>query len=660
MFLRTKRIVCLLLLLVMVVAMAIQAIPASAAESGLTNVARGCKYTSPAPYTTDVDKNPGTYREKKGNELTDGVKGSSLIGPEWYAFNGASSYTVTVDLGSVKSDLARVAGEFCEKNDYAISLPTKVAVSISKDGSSFTDMGEAKDTTKAGEAYHNYQLDLPEGTSARYVRLTMTSGGFFTFLSEVEVFAGYISDVSFRDDTVYFEDDGTICVLRSDTSVADFLAMFNTSSGVTIRDADGKEKKEGLIATGDTVEKRQASGNPARWPVVIFGDLNKDGKVDGVDYMLLKRFVLETYQLSGATLLAADVNYDGKTGSTDYMLLKRHVLSTYNIYQKPEVVVKDGRGDVTSEFKDMDTTDTIKTLTSHPMTLKRVAENTYTMSCEVYGGTLTLNLGRTGWGTFNLGRWQLVDGNGTQTFVTGGTDWEYVYRVASSANGGWVWSGGNHANEKMRSLKLYDGKTGKEFSLAVGESASMDNLKIVEETTLYWDPAGDDGKYNYGEEYRYCNAVRTYTIVGPQIRLAVDYDYLKDAYYDLSYTCMFPIEKKYGLYCAFLDGKEKLLSVFETYKTGKADYSGAYHGHEAAERCIMWGYDGRETYKFDVRVLTPETSCNSFNNKDKVFFWDMNTATNKLYFSKFPSGSGKEKVAAGSKIHTECQWTFYE
>lgn len=655
---RAKRIVCLLLLLVLLAASAIQAIPASAAENGLTNVARGCSYTSSTPYTTDADKNPGTYRDKKGNELTDGVKGSSLIGPEWYAFYGAQSYTVTVDLGSVKSNLARVAGEFCEKTDYSINLPSKVTVSVSNDGSSFMDVGNLQDTTKAGEYYHAYQLDLPEGTSARYVRLTIgTGGGMFVFLSEVEVFSGYISDLSFRTDDVYTESDGTVRGVVSNTKVSDFLAMLNTTSGVTIRNSEGNVKTSGFIATGDVVEKRQASGNPLRWTVVVLGDLTGDGKVDGVDYMYLKRSVLGTFGLSGAPLKAADVIPNGKADAIDYMYLKRHVLGTYNIYQKKEEVVKDGRGDVTGEFKNMDTTDSIKTLTSHPMTLKRTADGTYMVSCEVYGGTLTLNLGRTGWGTFNLGRWQLTDKDGVQTFVTGGTDWEYVYRVAPSASAGVVWSGGNHANEKMRSLKFYNGKTGAEINLSVGQSASIDNLKIVEETTLYWDPAGDDGKYNYAETYQYCNAVRTYTIVGPQIRLAVDYTYLKDAYYDLSYTCMFPIEKKYGLYCAFLDGKEKLLSVIETLKTGKADYSGAMYKGNAAERCIMWGYDGREKYKFDVRVLTPATSCDNFKNADKTFFWDMNTSTNKLYFSKWGS---KDKVAAGSQIHTECQWTFYE
>lgn len=659
---RTKRYLCLFLFLVTVVAVLLQAfaaLPAKAADT-LTNVALGCSYTSSAPYTLEVDKYPDTYRKKVGNELTDGVKASSLTGPEWYAYNGAKTYTVTVDLGSVKTELARISGEFCEKTDYAIYLPSKVTVSISKDGSSYTTLGEAIDVTTGNAYYHTYQLDLPEGTSARYVRLEMASGGFFLFLSEVEVFSGYISDFSFRSDDFYIDEDGTVRGFAANTSVEDFFASLNTTAGVTLRNASGKEKTTGLLSTGDVVEKRRQSGGSDKWTVVILGDLDGNGKVTATDYMLLKRSVLRTYSLTGVALKAADVYASGKVDSTDYITLKRHVLGTFNIYEKETVVEKDGRSDVTNEFKDMDTTDNIKTLESYSMTVARTAETTYSVTCQTYEGTLLLTFYQTKWGTYNLGKWQLTDNAGTHLFIAGSTDWEYVYRVAKSASAGWVWSGGNHANEKMRSLHFYNGKTNAEISLAVGQSASVENLKIVEETTLYWDPAGDDGKYNYAEENQYCNAVRTYTIVGPQIRLAVDYSYMKDAYYDISYTCMFPIQKQYGLYCAFLDGKENLLSVIETYKTGKADYSGAMHQGNAAERCIMWGYDGREKYKFDVRVLTPATSCNNFNNKMKTAFWDMNTGTNKLYFSKFPSGSGMEKVAVGSEVHTECQWTFYE
>ncbi len=660
-----KKSMCWLLLLTMLAAMVLTALPAAAEEeSGLTNVALGCSYTGSAPYTLDADQyGTDNYRYKVGTELTDGVKGSSLIGSEWYAFNGASEYTITVDLGKEVTLLARISAEFCSKTDYAIALPASVRFSGSTDGSSFTELGTAQDVTEDETySYHEFRLDLLNSASYRYIRMTVASGGFFVFCSEIEVFSGYINEFSISSDRAYI-DDSYIRGISEKTSVETLAEMVNTMSGVLLLDASGTEKTTGYFATGDVVEKLLQGNDSESWYILIDGDLNGNGSVEAKDYMMLKRHVLGSYKLEGAALAAADVDLNGKVEAKDYMMVKRHVLGTYDLYAKYEPVVevpKDGRGDVTEEFQDMDTSDQIQTLESYTMELQRTNETTYSVTCETYEGTMLLTFYRTAWGTYNLGKWQLTDQAGTHVFSAGSTDWEYVYRVASSASASWVWSGGNHANEKLRSLHLYNGKTEEEISLSVGETVTLENLKIVEETTLYWDPAGDDKVYNYDEDNQYCEAVRTYTIVGPQIRLAVDYTYLKDAYYDISYTCMFPIQKQYGLYCAFIDGDENLLSVIETFKTGKADYSGTLHGGNAAERCVIWGYDEGEAYKFDVRVLTPETSCNNFNNSLQTAFWDMNTNTNKLYFSKFPSGSSLEKVEAGSEIHTECQWTFYK
>ena len=61
-----------------------------------------------------------------------------------------------------------------------------------------------------------------------------------------------------------------------------------------------------------------------------FGDLDNDGKTNAEDYMMLKRYVLGTYDLSQKGWYRADVNYDGKVDAKDYFILKREVLGTYN------------------------------------------------------------------------------------------------------------------------------------------------------------------------------------------------------------------------------------------------------------------------------------------------------------------------------------------
>ncbi len=59
------------------------------------------------------------------------------------------------------------------------------------------------------------------------------------------------------------------------------------------------------------------------------GDIDGNGKIDAVDYMLLKRFILGTYYPSVVTYDVWDINGDRRIDAVDYMLLKRVVLGTY-------------------------------------------------------------------------------------------------------------------------------------------------------------------------------------------------------------------------------------------------------------------------------------------------------------------------------------------
>lgn len=67
-------------------------------------------------------------------------------------------------------------------------------------------------------------------------------------------------------------------------------------------------------------------------PRDYIGDVNCNGKVTATDYAMLKRTVLNTYNLPEGVRVAADINIDGKIGALDYAMLKRHILQTYNMY----------------------------------------------------------------------------------------------------------------------------------------------------------------------------------------------------------------------------------------------------------------------------------------------------------------------------------------
>ena len=63
----------------------------------------------------------------------------------------------------------------------------------------------------------------------------------------------------------------------------------------------------------------------------VAGDVDGDGKANAKDYMMVKRNVLGTLDLTENQLKAADVTGDGKITAKDYMMLKRAILGTYEL-----------------------------------------------------------------------------------------------------------------------------------------------------------------------------------------------------------------------------------------------------------------------------------------------------------------------------------------
>lgn len=101
---------------------------------------------------------------------------------------------------------------------------------------------------------------------------------------------------------------------------------------VTSYNKEGKVKSSGIIASGDKITIK-TSKEEKSYVIVIYGDVNGDGKISSVDYVLIKNHIMKTNLLSEEQLVFADVNKDKKASSVDYVLIKNHIMNISKIVQ---------------------------------------------------------------------------------------------------------------------------------------------------------------------------------------------------------------------------------------------------------------------------------------------------------------------------------------
>lgn len=117
------------------------------------------------------------------------------------------------------------------------------------------------------------------------------------------------------------------------TSVSTFKSNVTVPSGYTMKilDSDGREVTSGNVGTGMRAVLYSGSTAAKSHTIVIKGDVSGDGNCSSVDVLFAKRYIVGTYDLTGAYFSGSDINGDGKITSVDALFLSRHVIGTYTI-----------------------------------------------------------------------------------------------------------------------------------------------------------------------------------------------------------------------------------------------------------------------------------------------------------------------------------------
>lgn len=254
------------------------------------------------------------------------------------------------------------------------------------------------------------------------------------------------------------------------------------------------------------------------------------------------------------------------------------------------------------------------------------------------------------WGTWNIQGWHISKDNTIPSkksylLAGGSSDWEYVLRVAKEVNSPYVFSGGSHGNEALKSFILYDNDTGRELNLKTGETAKVSHLLMVEHTYL---------TINGKQSGKYADVKRSYIISPSEINLSSEFDFTSDVYVGTSYVCMLPSNKSYGNNIRFIDSG----NVYKTPKSGSTLTTENYEHYIGKEKTMsveIWG-DSNPAYVFEAGIGS-EDMVDYFSNELKVFYWDLNKQSNKLYFSKYDSKDYK-LVKSGTKWSNSAYWKF--
>ena len=129
--------------------------------------------------------------------------------------------------------------------------------------------------------------------------------------------------------------DNVISGITDNTSVSDFKTKLSVTKGkAVIMDSLGNEKKDGLIATGDKVHLYDTNDKiRATYTVLIYGDINGDGKITSKDVYYSRRLILEVEELPAINIKASDVNKDFKVSTKDVYYIRRHILELEIITQ---------------------------------------------------------------------------------------------------------------------------------------------------------------------------------------------------------------------------------------------------------------------------------------------------------------------------------------
>ena len=156
-----------------------------------------------------------------------------------------------------------------------------------------------------------------------------TTGSYYTGNLVIRLLTKNIEDTdSFEviPESLYTKNDGKMLItgVKDKTTTESFLKNFTNENLQVLKDGKILSGTD-LVGTGTVV-----TDGEKEYFLVVKGDVNGDGKISSVDYIVIKRSITGVY-LSVPQFVASDIDESGKISSSDYMKVKRYMKGGYEL-----------------------------------------------------------------------------------------------------------------------------------------------------------------------------------------------------------------------------------------------------------------------------------------------------------------------------------------